>query len=528
MTALSIQPTFPTFTGADGQPLENGYIWIGTANLNPITNPITVYWDAALSAPATQPIRTLGGYPSNSGTPARMYVNSDYSIQVLDRKGSVVYSAPVATERYGGGIINAADVVYDPAGTGAVATTVQTKLREWVSVKDFGAVGDGVTDDTAAIQNADAYCTASGKTLYFSGTFLVSSALTFTGKSNWLFQGATGTTSSDLPQSRLIKKSTVAGDLLTFTGGGIVLDNLAIVGQVGNTGCGLTLLGNSPKVNAPFITGMGSHGLRIGSDVAGSNMNSFIIENPRCIANTGCGIYLHDAGVNANSGSIINPICTSNISHGLYINKAGLGVSVICPTLEANTGYGLYLDAFAGYIGANVMVGGDIEANTAGNVYQVTEYAMAFINTSVQGKTWNTFAQVGTYAPVVTASVSSGAFTGYAATGSYTLSGASVDFAANISWTSNATANGQPYITLPKPIFDSSPTPAFVPVTVIGSGITLTAGYTFCALIYSTGQRIQLYQTNGAAILPINFPAGATGIYISGSYTAAVPVYYVI
>ena len=41
-------------------------------------------------------------------------------------------------------------VSYLPAGTGAVATTVQAKLRESVSVKDFGAVGDGVTDDTAA------------------------------------------------------------------------------------------------------------------------------------------------------------------------------------------------------------------------------------------------------------------------------------------------------------------------------------------------------------------------------------------
>lgn len=157
MSALSIQPTFPIFTDIDGQPLEAGYVWIGQANLDPQVNPINVYWDAALTIPAAQPIRTIGGYPSRNGTPARLYVNSDYSIRVMNRNGSAVYSAPAATERYNNTVItgiNAQNVVYDPPFTGAVASNVEAKLAQEISVLDFGAVGNGIADDTAAIQAA--------------------------------------------------------------------------------------------------------------------------------------------------------------------------------------------------------------------------------------------------------------------------------------------------------------------------------------------------------------------------------------
>jgi hypothetical protein len=93
MSSLSINPPYPAFAGTDGLPLENGYIWVGAVNLNPQINQIAVYWDSALTTPAAQPIRTLNGYPVYQGTPSRFYAGSDYSIQVLDSKGSLVYTS---------------------------------------------------------------------------------------------------------------------------------------------------------------------------------------------------------------------------------------------------------------------------------------------------------------------------------------------------------------------------------------------------------------------------------------------------
>jgi hypothetical protein len=51
----------------------------------------------------------------------------------------------------------ASQIPYTPGGTNAVTTTVQAKLRQTITLEDFGAVGDGATNDTTAFVNAFTY-----------------------------------------------------------------------------------------------------------------------------------------------------------------------------------------------------------------------------------------------------------------------------------------------------------------------------------------------------------------------------------
>jgi hypothetical protein len=64
------------------------------------------------------------------------------------------------------------------AESGATAVPVLNKLRDIVSIKDFGAVGDGVTDDSAALTAAIASFTNGGGTVFFpQGEYIINSAV---------------------------------------------------------------------------------------------------------------------------------------------------------------------------------------------------------------------------------------------------------------------------------------------------------------------------------------------------------------
>lgn len=94
---LATASPFPQFFDADGDPLDNGSLYFGAANLNPETNPQQVYWDAAGAQPAAQPIKVMNGYPVRSGTPANVYTALDYSLTVKNRRGRIVTYSPSAT-----------------------------------------------------------------------------------------------------------------------------------------------------------------------------------------------------------------------------------------------------------------------------------------------------------------------------------------------------------------------------------------------------------------------------------------------
>lgn len=162
------------FFDDSGDPLSGGKIYTYAAGT---TTPQATYTDQSGSTPHANPIiLDAAGRVSNEiwlsdTTRYKFILTSSVNVQIWSKDDVPGIQAS--------GALLASSVVYVPPFNNAVSTTVNNKLSQYISVTDFGAVGDGVTDDAPAVQAALNYITPFGGTLFFPrGRYLFVSQVT--------------------------------------------------------------------------------------------------------------------------------------------------------------------------------------------------------------------------------------------------------------------------------------------------------------------------------------------------------------
>lgn len=139
------------FFDNNGNVLTGGKLWSYQAGT---TTPQTTYTSASGATAHTNPI-VLDSAGRVATGEIWVTAGQNYKFVLMTSANVTIATWDNITGINGTGITsNAESVIYDPPFTGAVATNVEAALAQTVNVKNFGAVGDGVTDDTAAIQAA--------------------------------------------------------------------------------------------------------------------------------------------------------------------------------------------------------------------------------------------------------------------------------------------------------------------------------------------------------------------------------------
>lgn len=178
------------------------------------------------------------------------------------------------------------------ATVGATDRTVQSKLQETVSVSDFGAVGDGVTDDTASLQAAINYAASISTKLISQkkSTFLISDGLS-----------VPAGLVADFGFSTIKRKAGSVFDMLTCTGGSdLDIANLRIDGD--RLADGLSNVNPADRFGGVVLNGVTDSALR---NVQVSNTVN--AEDGRAgVYLGGCtGVDLYDVGGSGTAGSCV-------------------------------------------------------------------------------------------------------------------------------------------------------------------------------------------------------------------------------
>jgi hypothetical protein len=204
--------------------------------------------------------------------------------------------------------------------------------RDFISVKDFGVKGDGVTDDTATIKAADAAAAVAGKSLVFpAGTYVVSSALTPSTSVRWIGESWTNTA---------LRTNSATANILTITNPNVIIENFQFSASVARTGGWYVDVGASVFTLQNFLMNAPFEGIRIQDAISIVNIKDGTINNT--VASTGNSIRIGSGTAAGPVAVLIRDIIASSslsarpFSH-VVIANAGDVTLVACQLIGGNT-----------------------------------------------------------------------------------------------------------------------------------------------------------------------------------------------
>jgi len=367
------------YLDANGNPLAGGKVYYYIPSTTTFKN---TYQDVALTVLNTNPIIL------DSAGECIAYGSGSYRQQLYDVNNNLIWDQLTY-----GNPNNANSIEYDAPYANSVASTVQKKLAESVSVLDFGADPTNTSDSTTAIQNA----LNTGKSIFIpEGTYKISSQLNMysVGQSiygdgdNSVISAGSGTYSVIVANN--LNYVTVSNIKIIATGGSSTISNGAGVQFVG------VYYGNVNKVHVTNHAQAGvllqnSYGCDIGDNLftsaAGSSTTSLAadilsnyaggqhdIHDNRCFGAGGYGIIVQtilDSPVDYQKNiRIVNNEVDTHNSYGIML-YAHTALSVIGCIVSNNTVKditGARPDPSNGYTyGAGIYLQGDMETVVTGN-----------------------------------------------------------------------------------------------------------------------------------------------------------------
>lgn len=349
-----------------GVPLTGGKLYTYTAGT---TTPATTYTTSAGNVAQANPIvlDSAGRVPNEiwltEGATYKFVLktSTDTTIATWDNIPSLNDLSALT------GSGGSASVGYINVGTGATATTVQARLRQTISVKDFGATGDGTTDDTTAISNARAYAASAAAAGNVVEIVWPAGRYKYTTSPNWAI-------------NRLHMRADGEVWLIGSDGPGFLLDG----GSVGDGKYGIKVKGDfliyavgASSTHGVYMRAISKSDLEFNirgahSSYSGLYMEWGVSNTIRLLAGVNEGgwypsytpakaLTLTQRGANEQSSYNVFINCElSGCPTGAYLD-ASLGNTFFGGAIQANTNYGAQLTLNAW---ANKFYGTDFEANT--------------------------------------------------------------------------------------------------------------------------------------------------------------------